>query len=176
MVKIIENCCSPMMLEFIKYHAQQSENWNFKYPMGASTPFEDKHAKLEVICGSKKMPDEKLSGMAAGLLINIYEKSEDAFIPDILFCGISLKDIHRKDNTHKDHHEDGLKDIKIVKLLGVLNSDWQDDWGGGFIHGDKLYPVKPTDFLLFDPKIDHKADDILVDKKRLAIDFTVRAK
>ena len=119
MVKIIENCCSPMMLEFIKYHAQQSENWNFKYPMGASTPFEDKHAKLEVICGSKKMPDEKLSGMAAGLLINIYEKSEDAFIPDILFCGISLKDIHRKDNTHNDY-EIYLKNHKNQKLKYLL--------------------------------------------------------
>jgi len=176
MVEIIKDVCSPMLLAYIKYHAEQSENWNFRYPMGSSTPFEDKHAKIEVISGNKDMSDGKLSGLAAALLINIYEKSNDAFIPDILFCGISIKDKHRKDNLHKDHHEDGLKDINIVKLLGILNTDWEDDWGGGFLHGGTVYPVRPTDFLLFDPKIDHRAEDILVDKKRLAIDFTVRGK
>ena len=72
MVEVIKNACSPMLLEFIKFHAQQSDNWNFRYPMGSSTPFEDKHAKLEVISGNKKMPDEKLSGLSAALLINIY--------------------------------------------------------------------------------------------------------
>ncbi len=176
MVKIIKNACSPMLLEFIKFHAQQSDNWNFRYPMGSSTPFEDKHAKLEVINANKKMDDEKLAGLSAALLINIYEKSDDAFIPDILFCGISIKDKHRKDNLHKDHDEDGLKDINIIKLLGILNTDWEDDWGGGFLHGGTVYPVRPTDFILFDPKIEHRAEDIIVDKKRLAIDFTVRAK
>ena len=174
-VQIIKNCCSPMLLEYIKYKAQMAEKWHFKYPMGVNKTFEEKDPKLEIISG-KKIDDEMLAGLSTALLLNIYEKSEDAFIPDILFCGISIKDKHREDNTHKDHHEDGLKDIKIVKLLGVLNTDWEESWGGGFTHGGTTYPVLPTDFLLFDPRVEHRAADILTDKKRFAIDFTVRGK
>ena len=68
-----------------------------------------------------------------------------------------------------------IKDLIIFYVKENYNNYLKEN-NLSFIHGDKLYPVKPTDFLLFDPKIDHKADDILVDKKRLAIDFTVRAK
>ena len=38
--KTIKDCCSPMFLEFMKYQAQQSENWSMKYPKGPDTPFE----------------------------------------------------------------------------------------------------------------------------------------
>ena len=30
-------------------------------------------------------------------------------------------------------------------------------------------------FYLFDPRVPHRADDILCDEKRIAIDYTVRA-
>jgi len=173
-IKTIEDCCSPMFLEFMKYQAQQSERWHMKYPYGSSTPFEKKHLKLEVVKGADN--DTQLAGMAMSLLLNIYEKEPKYFHPEILFCGISIKDRHREDNYHKDHETDALKDQKIVKLLGVLNSDWDSKVdGGGFTHGDTTYPLVPCDFILFDPRVTHRADNILSDKKRLAIDFTLRA-
>ena len=73
---------------------------------------------------------------------------------------------------HQDHTSESEKDL--IKVLGVLNSDWQDSWGGGFEHGGEVYPVRPTDFIIFDSKVHHRAADILVDKKRIAIDFTLQ--
>jgi ectoine hydroxylase-related dioxygenase (phytanoyl-CoA dioxygenase family) len=93
----------------------------------------------------------------------------------VLACGISIKDRHREDNTHTDHVNDALKDTKLIKLLGVLNADWDcTKDGGGFTHGEETFPLEPGDFLLFDPRIPHRADNILSDKKRIAIDFTLR--
>jgi len=155
----------------MKYQAQQSDQWHMKYPSGAS--FEEKHLKLDVIGG--KNTDTQLAGMAMSLLINIYEKEPKAFLLEVLACGISIKDKHREDNIHTDHENDALKDAKIVKLLGVLNNDWDcvKD-GGGFTHGGETFPLAPCNFLLFNPRIPHRADNILSDKKRLAIDFTLR--
>ena len=48
-IKTIEDCCTPLFLEFMKYQAQQSDQWHMKYPAGA--PFEEKHLKLDVIGG-----------------------------------------------------------------------------------------------------------------------------
>ena len=57
----------------------------------------------------------------------------------------------------------------------MLNNDWDcvKD-GGGFTHGGETFPLAPCNFLLFNPRIPHRADNILSDKKRLAIDFTLR--
>ena len=171
-IKTIKDCCSPLFLEFMKYQVQQSDQWHMKYPAGAT--FEEKHLKLDVIGG--KDSNTQLAGMAMSLLINIYEKEPKAFLLEVLACGISIKDRHRKDNTHTDHKNDALKDTKnIVKLLGVLNADWDCATdGGGFTHGGETFSLAPCDFLLFDPRTPHKADDILSDKKRIAIDFTLR--
>jgi hypothetical protein len=114
-IKTIKDCCSPMFLEFMKYQAQQSEKWHMKYPMGPNTPFEKKHLKLEVVKGADN--DTQLAGMAMSLLLNIYEKEPKYFHPEILFCGISLKDRHRKDNYHTDHDHDALKGQKIVQQM-----------------------------------------------------------
>jgi len=171
-IKTIKDCCTPLFLEFMKYQVQQSNQWHMKYPAGAA--FEEKHLKLDVIGG--KDSNTQLAGMAMSLLINIYEKEPKAFLLEVLSCGISIKDRHRKDNTHTDHENDALKDTKnIVKLLGVLNADWDcASDGGGFTHGGETFSLAPCDFLLFDPRTPHKADDILSDKKRIAIDFTLR--
>ena len=171
-IKTIKDCCTPLFLEFMKYQVQQSNQWHMKYPAGAA--FEEKHLKLDVIGG--KDSNTQLAGMAMSLLINIYEKEPKAFLLEVLSCGISIKDRHRKDNTHTDHENDALKDTKnIVKLLGVLNADWDCATdGGGFTHGGETFSLAPCDFLLFDPRTPHKADDILSDKKRIAIDFTLR--
>ena len=169
-VQIVKNCCSLMFLDFIRQQVEQSERWHFKYPINAN--FDDKHPKLEII-GGEGPADEKLVGIAMSLMIQIYEKASDIISPNVMFCGISIKDKYRKDNLHQDHHTSPEKEMNLIKVLGVLNTDWQDSWGGGFEHGGEVYPVRPTDFLIFDSKVPHRAADILVDKKRIAIDFTL---
>ena len=167
-VQIVENCCSPMFLDFVRHQVEQSDRWNFHYPKGAD--FDAKHAKLEIV-GGQGAPDQRLAGIAMSLMIQIYEKASDTISPNIMFCGVSIKDKYRKDNLHQDHTSESEKNL--IKVLGVLNTDWQDSWGGGFEHGGEVYPVRPTDFIIFDSKVPHRADDILVDKKRIAIDFTL---
>ena len=87
----------------------------------------------------------------------------------------SRKDKHRKDNIHTDHEDDIPKDWKVLKVLGVLNSDWKEEWGGGFTWNGNGYYAPPGSFYVFDPLIPHAASDIFCDEKRIAIDFTLRA-
>ena len=85
-----------------------------------------------------------------------------------------MKDKHREDNLHTDHEKDELQDTPIIKVLGILNSDWQDSDGGGFIHNGITHKLMPGDFIVFNPRLPHKAEDIMTDKKRIAIDWTIR--
>tara|TARA_B100001778_G_C18581508_1_gene627661 strand:+ start:78 stop:593 length:516 start_codon:yes stop_codon:yes gene_type:complete len=169
-VKILDNCCSPFYLDMIKHIASNDDNWNLKYPMGK--PLDEKHLKLDVI-DNDDTKHPLLAGIAMGLLIQIYEAGgKDFFLPEIYFCGLSIKDKNRKDNIHTDHN----KKDNVIKILGVVNSDWQESWGGGFTHDGVSNYIKPTSFALFDSTIPHAASDILTDNKRMAIDFTVRKK
>ena len=36
--KIIKNAVSPLLLDYMRIQAENSDKWNFKYPMG-KTPF-----------------------------------------------------------------------------------------------------------------------------------------
>ena len=65
--------------------------------------------------------------------------------------------------------------MKVLKVLGVLNSDWKEEWGGGFTWNGKTHYAKPGSFYVFDPRVPHRADNILCDEKRIAIDYTVKA-
>ena len=168
MNEIIENCCSKSYLDMIAYAAKESSNWNLKHPIGH--PLENKHLKLTVI--ENEPVHELLAGMAMGLLIQIYEKSSSKFYPEVSYCGISIKDKYRKDNRHTDHE----KDFNYVKIFGVLNTNWNKKDGGFFIHGDDEIIMKPTDFVVFDPRVPHSASEIFTNEKRLGIDFTVRKK
>ena len=60
------------------------------------------------------------------------------------------------------------------KVLGIINSDWKDGDGGGFQHDGTLHKLLPGDFIVFNPRLPHKAEDIITDKKRIAIDWTIR--
>ena len=166
-VKILDNCCSPEYLDFLKIVASTSESWNMRYPERRS--IEDKFLKLDIINNGVRNPF--LAGLALGLLLQIHEAGgRDLFLPDPLhFCGISIKDKHRTDNLHIDNEEDEGK----VKILGIINSDWKEEWGGGFFHNGTSNYIKPTSFCIFDPSESHAAEEIFTDKKRLAIDFTV---
>jgi len=109
------------------------------------------------------MHDKFLGGVSMSLLMMIHEtaKKQSVNVPlDLLFCGISMKD--------------ELQDTPIIKVLGILNSDWKKSWGGGFEHGGVLLSPEPGDFIVFDPRVPHKAQDIFTDKKRIAIDWTIR--
>ena len=113
-----------MFLDFVRYQVEQSDRWNFHYPKGAN--FDDKHAKLEIV-GGEGSQDKLLQGIAMSLMIQIYEKASDIITPNVMFCGVSIKDKHRTDNIHKDHTSESERDL--IKVLGVLNSDWQDYYG-----------------------------------------------
>ena len=102
--------------------------------------------------------------------MNIYGKRQDLFLPECAFCGISMKDEHRLDNTHTDHDNDP----DYIKVFGLLNSDWGPQDGGLFLHGDEAIPMLPTTFVVFDPRIPHSASKITTHKKRVGIDFTVK--
>ena len=159
----------------LKFAAMNSSNWNLKYPIGM--PFEDKHLKLDVI--ENEPVDALLAGMAMGLLIQIYESKtyegvtgRSLFYPEVSYCGISIKDRHRKDNRHIDHEHD----TGYIKIVGLLNSNWNAKDGGLFLHGDESIPMVPTNFVVFDPRVSHCASKITTNEKRLGIDFTVRKK
>ena len=172
-VKIIDNCCSLSYLNLLKDVASSSDNWRLKYPM--NVPIDDRFLKLEIISNPTQffngdLSQPYLAGLAMGLLIQIHEAGgQDLFTPDIVSCGISIKDKHRIDNIHTD----GEKNNNYVKILGVINSDWKEEWGGGFFHNGTSNYIKPTSFCIFDSSDEHAAEEIFTDKKRFAIDFTV---
>ena len=168
MLEVIENCCSISYLDMLKFAAVNSANWNLKYPIGM--PFEDKHLKLDII--ENEPVDKLLTGMAMGLLIQIYDKRSDLFYPEVSYCGISLKDRYRLDNKHIDHEHD----MDYIKIVGLLNNNWNPKDGGAFVHGDEEIDMVPTNFVVFDPRVPHRASQITTHEKRLGIDFTVKKK
>jgi hypothetical protein len=172
--QIIKNCCSESYLQMMRLQAEQSDNWTFKFPLNKERyiPIEEKFPKLSLIGTEVVKENAVLAGLAMGLLIQIWEKAERKFFtPEILWCGISIKDKDREDNLHYDYEPGSDK----VKILGTLNSDWNTEkMGGGFTHGHVLWPIEPTDFIIFDASVPHRADNILTNKKRFAIDYTVR--
>jgi len=100
----------------------------------------------------------------------------DVFQPTMLWCGASIKDKHRKDNIHTDHEKDVPKDMKVLKILGLLHAEWSEDNGGHFLHDGETHKMVPGTFLVFDPLKEHAATDIFTVQKRIALDYTVLAK
>ena len=159
----------------MKSVASNSDNWHQRFPMGEHIPIEKKHLKLDVF-DPEGMKHPFLAGLAMGLLFQIHDATgSELFIPEIYSCGISIKDKHRLDNTHTDYDKwiNG-KRCPYVKILGILNSDWEEEWGGGFIHNGTNYYIKPTSFCIFDGSEPHSAAEIFTDNKRFAIDFIVK--
>ena len=118
------------------------------------------------------MKDDFLAGITSAILVQIWELNDrKEFIPEIFYCGVSIKDKHRKDNIHVD---DPNRD-DTIKIMGILNFDWDvETKGGGFMHGGVVYKLRPTDFCIFDPRVPHAADEIICDDKRFALDFSVK--
>ena len=169
MLAVLTDCCSKNYLDMMKHAAMSSSSWNMLKPIGLA----DKHLQLPIIENEVLPNTESLSGMALGLLIQIFDSGgKDCFHPEVSYCAISMKDRHRTDNRHVDH----ANDPGYIKVLGLLNSDWGPDDGGLFLHGHAAIPMVPTSFVLFDPKVQHCASEITTDKKRLGLDFTVKKK
>ena len=98
--------------------------------------------------------------------------ASEYFYPEVSYCGISIKDEYRDDNPHTDHE----KDTDYIKILGLLNSNWNEKDGGAFIHGKETVHMKSGNFVIFDPRVSHCAAKIKTHEKRIGIDFTVRRK
>ena len=145
--------------------SQRSHKWNFNYPEGK--PFEERFAKINLVPDNQ---DTSLAGMAMGLLLQIYDAGGyKYFQPEVKFCGISVKG-QGSDDRHTD-----TWDTDTVKILGLLNSDWNSEtMGGGFLYTNYTVKLKPTSFVIFDSNKIHCAQDILSDKKRFAIDYAVK--
>lgn len=164
MIRIIENGCSTHISTLLYDRAINSTEWHFKFPAGA--PLEDKHPKLDVI--DTDIKNEFLAGVACSMLLNVFDAGgKDYFIPEIFYCGISIKDRHREDNIHTDDAS--------MKVLTILNPEWKEEWGGGFYYDGNVYSIKPGDFCVFDARKPHAAAPIHTDKKRVAIDYWVRS-
>ena len=178
MVIRIENAVPPMILEYMKTKVQNEERWSYSYPKGAV--FEKKHPKLTIYDGSDIPGAKLLEGMAHMVLLMVYNKALkdglDVFQPTMLWCGASIKDMHRKDNIHTDHENDVPKDMKVLKILGLLHAEWPEDFGGHFLHDGETHKMVPGTFLVFDPLKEHAATDIFTVQKRIALDYTVLAK
>ena len=172
---IIKNCSTPFFLKGLRTTIESSKNWNFLFP--GNKDFNDKFAKLDIDNSSKE--SSFLSGLTVSLLINIFENGGNKyFYPKVLSCGASIKTSNTYQNIHTDNTlpQDPLTSKPVLKILGILNSDWDASFGGNFIWDDKDYPLSLGDFIIFDAKIPHGNSKILTTKKRIALDFTVPAK
>ena len=173
----IDNAVPLMVLEYMRMRLQNEERWSFSYPKGAA--FEKKHPKLTIYDGSDIPEAKLLEGMSHIILLSIYnsmvQQNMNLFHPSMLWCGASIKDKHREDNIHTDHEDDIPDDIRVVKLLGLLHGEWPEENGGHFEWGGKNHTMTPGTFLCFDPLVHHRATDILVNTKRIALDYTVRS-
>ena len=170
MIHVIDNAAPIAILDFIRSIAEKRETWHYKCPTAAWVQFKDKHPKLDLIVNGN-IVDNFLAGLAIGALMSTFDRGgHEYFFPEVLYSGISIKDSTREDNTHVDH--DDRNDI--VKVLYLLNTDWQEEWKGGFKYDGEVYNFKPGTAIIFDPRVPHSADEILGDEKRLALDFSVR--
>lgn len=167
-IKIIKNSCSETYLNMFRTFIPKDETtWDNKQVA------EEDYAKINLsklnLIENSNYKNPLLAGIAIGLLTQIYEAGgKDYFIPEVHFCGISLKDKTTPINIHTDNWDENK-----IKILGLLSTDWDKEDGGGFISDKKLYPLVPTEFLIFNPRVEHTSAKVKSDKKRMAIDFTV---
>ena len=163
MIHVIRNACSTYITSLMYDRSIASNNWHFRFPFGS--PLEDKHPKLDIV--DIEIKEEFLSGVACSILLNVYDSGgKDYFIPEIFYCGVSIKDKFREDNIHTDD--------AAIKVLGILNPEWDEDWGGGFYYNGDIIKLSPGDFCIFDARLPHASAPIHTDKKRVAIDYSVR--
>ena len=159
---ILHSCVDASLLQRTYEASWKSSEWTFEFPRNSS--YDKRHPKITLIeHGQVISKDENIISLIKEIHSQIYD-SYECFDREILFAGISMKDITFKENVHTDHNGG-------CKLLGLLNPIWKKEWGGGFIHDEKVYDMQPGNFVLFDSTVEHAADKILCEEKRVAIDF-----
>ncbi len=167
---ILKNVCSKTYLDMFMHMIPSVELWE-------NTEENDVNyqkinlTKLNVVTQGH-FDNPLLAGVAIGLLSQIYDAGgKDYIVPAMHFCAISVKDKTTPTNFHTDQWGEGR-----LKVLGLLNSDWDSKTdGGGFICDGVKYALEPTDFLIFDSNQTHSNDLIISDKERCAIDFMLQA-
>ena len=71
-IKLLNTNVTPMFLEYIRHHFQESEHWSWKYPL--NTHFSKRHPKLTIIDGAPQPPEvERLAGLSMALFTLLYE-------------------------------------------------------------------------------------------------------
>jgi hypothetical protein len=166
---IIKNVCSKTYLDMFMHMIPSPELWENDT---ASKNYEKISLTKLNITSQGHFDNPLLAGIAIGLMSQIYDAGgKEYFAPQMHFCGLSLKDKSTPLNFHTDQWGEGR-----LKVLGLLNSDWDSKIdGGGFICNDVKYVLEPTDFLIFDSNQTHSNDLITSDKDRYAIDFMLQA-
>ena len=106
MLEVIEDCCSSSYLDMLFLTSTNSDNWHMRYPNGH--PFKDKHLKMDVLM-NEEQNFPFLAGMAMGLLVQIYSKRDDLFLPECSYCGVGIKT-----NT------DTITHIQTMKMIWTI--------------------------------------------------------
>tara|TARA_B110000977_G_scaffold157039_1_gene199909 strand:+ start:132 stop:428 length:297 start_codon:yes stop_codon:yes gene_type:complete len=78
--QVVKDCCAKSYLDMMRLQAEQSENWTFRFPMNKEKyiPIEEKFPKMSLIKSDIVKENAVLAGLAMGLLIQIWEKSQQS--------------------------------------------------------------------------------------------------
>ena len=173
MIAKIENCCSHNYLQMFMNLIPSVDKWDREDNGLGSVEDYNKIDLVKLnIMEPGNVKHERLFGIAMGLLIQIYDNGgHNHFIPEIYYCGLSVKDKNTPINMHHDPWP-----ADNIKVLGILNHDWTYEDGGGFLYEDKQYNLKSTDFIVFDSRNQHSNAIVSSNKKRFAIDYLVSKK
>ena len=168
---ILKNVCTKTYLDVFMHMIPSVELWENKEEHNVNYQ-KINLTKLNIVTHGH-FDNQLLGGLAVGLLSQIYDAGGKEYVTqEMHFCAISVKDKLYPPNFHTDDWGEGR-----LKVLGLLNSDWDSEKdGGGFVCDGIPYKLEPTDFLIFDSNQTHANDTILSDKNRYAIDFMLTAK
>ena len=71
MATILNNCCTPLFLDFLKHQITKSRKWNFNYPMGNHLKINI--SKIDIIQGDTVTMMNFESNVSMSLLMMIHE-------------------------------------------------------------------------------------------------------
>jgi len=170
---LIKNVVPLSFLKDLKLRASTLKSWEFTYP---TTPpdvefeLEKKFPKLDLTDNiGDNPPKDMLLGQSHALFLLIHARGGFRYFNNYFqWCGISIKDKYWEGSLHTDE-----QNTNRLKVIGVLNPDWDPKWGGNFLWNNKEYPLYPGEFLIFNPRVEHENSPIKCNKKRMAIDFAV---
>ena len=168
---IVKDAVPLHLLQDLKQWSLDAECWNMQYPINHSP--DKRFIKINLINDVPPTADKAIGAGYAMSILSMIQQKCNLFKLPVFFCGIGVRDKYTENNMHTDHRHDLPEDMNVLKVLGLLEPDWKEDWGGGFHWDGKDYYAPPGSFMLFNPRIPHKAGDIYCEKKRWAIDYSL---